>query len=404
MTNPSESFDFLAEARQLFDYTQKLRRDFHLHPELGFQEFRTASIVARELSQLGLEIRTGVAETGVVALLETEKPGPVVLMRFDMDALPIQEATGTPYASLTPGVMHACGHDGHIAIGLTVARLLHAHRDQLRGTLKFVFQPAEEGMGGAERMIREGVLYNPRPDLALGLHLWNELPLGHLGISNGATMAAADIFHVRIHGRGGHGAIPDQAIDPVTCAAQVITALQTIVSRGVSPLQSAVVSVTTLRAGEAFNVIPDRAELRGTIRTFDLALRQQILERFNLMIENISTAMGCRAEIDLESLTPALVNHLQVAAQVQQAAQRLFPASPVDRAYATMGSEDMACLMQEIPGCYFFVGSANSEKGLDYGHHHPRFDFDEGVLPLAAGLMAASAANLLFQDNELHES
>jgi amidohydrolase len=397
MTEPQTEIDFLAEAHRLFSYTQKLRRDFHLHPELGFQEFRTASIIARELSQLGLEVRTGVAETGVVALLEGSKPGPVVLVRFDMDALPIQEASGAPYASLNPGIMHACGHDGHVAIGLTVAHLLNEHRDELHGTVKFVFQPAEEGMGGAERMIQEGILQNPRPDAALGLHIWNELPLGQLGISAGANMAAADIFHVRILGRGGHGAIPDQAVDPVASTAQIITALQTIVSRNVSPLQSAVLSVTNLRAGEAYNVIPASAELRGTLRTFDSALRKKILERFHQIVRSIAQAMGCQAEIEIEQLTPALINAPQIAAQVQQAAARLLPGSRIAPLYATMGSEDMACILQEIPGCYFFVGSANIEKGLDAGHHHPRFDFDEEVLPRAAALMAASAARLLKQ-------
>ncbi len=393
--------DFLAEAGELFDYTQAIRRDLHAHPELGFQEYRTAGVVARELNQLGLETHTGIAETGVVAMLEGAQPGPVIMLRFDMDALPITEETGVPYASQNPGVMHACGHDGHVAVGLTVARLLNRHRQRLAGSVKFVFQPAEEGLGGASRMIAAGVLENPRPDIVMGLHIWNELPLGWLGINKGATMSAAEIFTVSLIGRGGHGAIPDATVDPVIAAAQIVTALQTVVSRNVSPLQSAVVSVTTLRAGDAFNVIPSEARLQGTIRTFDPAVRSKVLDRFHQIVSGVSQAMGCQAEIELESLTPAMINHPEIAQRVQQVAARILPESIQDNSYATLGSEDMAYFMQEIPSCYFFVGSANPEEGLDAGHHHPRFNFDERVLPRAAALLAASVGSYLLEGQAL---
>lgn len=393
--------DFLAEAGELFDYTQAIRRDLHAHPELGFQEYRTAGVVARELNQLGLETHTGIAETGVVAMLEGAQPGPVIMLRFDMDALPITEETGVPYASQNPGVMHACGHDGHVAVGLTVARLLNRHRQRLAGSVKFVFQPAEEGLGGASRMIAAGVLENPRPDIVMSLHIWNELPLGWLGINKGATMSAAEIFTVSLIGRGGHGAIPDATVDPVIAAAQIVTALQTVVSRNVSPLQSAVVSVTTLRAGDAFNVIPSEARLQGTIRTFDPAVRSKVLDRFHQIVSGVSQAMGCQAEIELESLTPAMINHPEIAQRVQQVAARILPESIQDNSYATLGSEDMAYFMQEIPSCYFFVGSANPEEGLDAGHHHPRFNFDERVLPRAAALLAASVGSYLLEGQAL---
>ena len=199
--------DFLSEANQLFETTRALRRDFHLHPELGFQEVRTAGIVGRELHELGLEVSSGIAETGVVALIEGGRPGPAALLRFDMDALPVQEETGAEYASQTPGVMHACGHDAHTAIGLTVARLLHAHRQELAGTVKLVFQPAEEGLGGAERMIAAGVLQDPRPAFSLALHVWNERPFGWVGVTAGPVMAAAEIFRLRLLGKGGHGSL-----------------------------------------------------------------------------------------------------------------------------------------------------------------------------------------------------
>ena len=389
---------FLKEAFDLFNYSQSLRRDFHRYPELGFQEKRTAEIVARELNQLGLEVNAGIAQTGVVALLEGEYPGPVVLLRFDMDALPIQEQTEAEYASQIPGVMHACGHDGHTAIGLTVARLLHSHRQELAGKVKFVFQPAEEGLGGAERMVAEGVLEAPRPDACLALHLWNELPLGQLGISSGPTMAAAEIFTVQISGRGGHGALPHLAVDPVLTAAQVITALQGIVSRNVSPLQAAVISVTGLRGGDAFNVIPAQVKLQGTIRTFEPSVRTMLLERFNQVACSVAEAFNCQAEVNIQSITPAVINNPHLATRVQTIASRLLPDAAIDSNFATMGSEDMAFFMQDIPGCYFFIGSANQEQGLNAGHHHPRFDFDEQVLPRAAALMAASAAEFLKQD------
>jgi amidohydrolase len=389
--------DFLNEAQDLFAYTQALRRDFHRHPELGFNEVRTAGIVARELTELGLEITTGMAETGVVGLLEGERPGPVALLRFDMDALPIVEQTGAEYASLNPGVMHACGHDGHTAIGLTVARLLHAHRSELAGTVKLVFQPAEEGLGGALRMIEAGALQNPKPNFSLALHLWNEKPFGWLGIASGPTMAAAEIFKLRVFGKGGHGAVPNLAVDPIVASAQIVSALQSIVARNVSPLQSAVVSVTTIHGGDAFNVIPSSVELTGTIRTFEPAVREKVLERFHQVVTSLAEAYNCQVEIDVQSITSAVINDAKVAAGVQSVATTLFPDNELATHFSTMGSEDMSAFMEKVPGCFFFVGSANSEKGLDAAHHHPRFDFDERALSHAVALMATAAVELLDQ-------
>ena len=386
---------WFVKAQAQFEYTRSLRRDFHQHPELGFQEVRTAGIVARELSALGLEVTTGIAKTGVVALLEGERPGPVVLLRFDMDALPIQEATGAAYSSQNPGVMHACGHDGHTAIGLTVARLLNDARSSLAGTVKFVFQPAEEGLGGAEQMVTAGVLENPKPDLCLAIHLWNELPLGWLGISPGPVMAAAEIFNLRVIGKGGHAAIPNLAVDPLVAAAQIITAVQSIISRDVSPLQSAVISITSIRAGETFNVIPTEARLQGTIRTYDPQVRERVQERFRQVLSGVAQALNCQVELDLQSLTPAVTNDPQIADRLAELASRVLPPGEINRNYRTMGSEDMAFLMQTIPGCFIFVGSSNHEQGLDAGHHHPRFDFDEEALVRGAALMAAAAADTL---------
>ena len=387
--------DFLSEAEGLFEYTKSLRRDFHRYPELGFQEVRTAGIVAQELNKLGLEVTTGVAKTGVVALLEGSHPGPVVLARFDMDALPITEETGAKYASQNSGVMHACGHDGHTAIGLTVARLLDTHKDELPGCVKFVFQPAEEGLGGGDGMVAAGVMENPRPDLTLALHLWNDKPVGWLGITPGPAMAASETFRVMVTGSGGHGASPHLAIDPVLASAQIITALQGIVSRNVPPLKSAVISVTSVHGGQAFNVIPSTVELQGTIRTYEPEVRQKVLERFRQVVEGIAGSLGCDVEIELKRVTPAVNNNPGITERLHSVAERLLPQDFIDTSERTMGSEDMAYMMEEVQGCYFFVGSSNVEKGLNAAHHHPKFDFDEAALPKAAGLMASVIAEFL---------
>ena len=397
--------NFLAEAKSLFRYTQSLRRDFHMHPELGFREIRTGGIVAKELELLGIEVTKGVGKTGVVGLLEGGKPGPTLLLRFDMDALPITEATNAEYASQTEGVMHACGHDGHTAIGLTVAKMLHAHREQLAGTVKFCFQPSEEGnngeeVGGAEMMMRDGVLDHPKVDMTLSLHLWNEKPLGWVHVAKGPVMAGAEQFKIKLIGKGGHGAVPNLTVDPILAAAQIVSAAQSIVARNVGPLETAVVSFTMLHSGTAFNVIPHEATLEGTIRTFDAGVRLKVLERFEQITRGVASAMGCQVEMNVKRLTPALVNADEVTASVQETVRRVLPDAHHDNTpYLTMGAEDMAFMQEKVPGCYFFIGSANSERGLNYGHHHPKFDFDEEALVRGAALMAASAADMLKQEN-----
>jgi amidohydrolase len=392
--------DFLSHAQELFSYAQSLRRDFHMHPELGFQEIRTAGIVAQELEALGMEVTKGVGKTGVVGLLEGAKPGRTLLVRFDMDALPIAEETGAEYASQNPGIMHACGHDAHTAIGLTVARMLHTHRDELAGTIKFCFQPSEEGpngaeVGGNELMIRDGVLDSPAVDMSLALHIWNEKPLGWLGIAAKPVMAGADIFTITVTGRGGHGAIPDRAVDPIVAAANMVLALQTVVSRNVSPLDTAVVSVTNVHGGTAFNIIPQEVKLEGTIRTFDNGIRQRVVERIEQIASGVASAMECKAEVAIKSITPALVNDPFLAVRVQETARRVLPESDLDTEYQTMTAEDMAFMQHKIPGCFFFVGSNDATRGLDYGHHHPKFDFNEEVLVRASALMASAALDVL---------
>jgi len=386
----------LSQVDQVFPYTSNLRREFHRQPELGFQEIQTAEIILRELSKLdGFSIQSGIAETGIVALLKGSSPGKTVLLRFDMDALPVTENTGVEYASQNKGVMHACGHDGHMAIGLTVAKLLAENYHDLPGQIKFIFQPAEEGLGGAQRMIEAGVLEDPKPDIALGLHLWNEKEIGWLGISDGPVMSASETFQIEIKGKGGHGGKPHESIDPIVAAANIITSLQSLVSREVPPLDSAVITVSSIHGGETHNVIPEFVTLEGTIRTFTETTRQLVLERFHQMVDGIAKAHLCSAEIKIIDISPAVTNQPDVAEVMRQAAVSLFPEAELDTNYQTMASEDMAFLMQDLPGCYSFVGSANSALGLDAKHHQPDFNFDEEALKTAAALLVGAVNRFL---------
>jgi len=386
----------LEHARELFPYTRDLQREFHRNPELGFQEFKTSMIILRELSQLdGFFVKSGVAETGITALLKGKKPGKTLLLRFDMDALPIQEDTGVEYASEHEGLMHGCGHDGHMAIGLSVARLLSEMQDDLSGQVILLFQPAEEGLGGAQRVIDDGVLKDPKPDLVLALHLWNEKPLGWLGISDGPVMSASETFWVDIQGKGGHGGMPQEAIDPILAASAVINALQPLVSREINPLDSSVVSVCTINAGEAHNVIPDQASLSGTIRSFTPETRTLLLERFKEIVGAVAAAHRCQAEIKIDDISPPVVNDPTTATIIREVAREIFPEMDIDQNYRTMASEDMSLIMEQIPGCYFFVGSANPEKGLDAKHHQPDFNFDEEALIYGTALMLRAVQELL---------
>ena len=386
--------DWRGQAEALRDQLVGWRRDLHAHPELGFEERRTARVVAAELERLGYQVSTGVGRTGVVGLLESGRSGLVVLLRFDMDALPIEEENNVPYRSQNPGVMHACGHDGHVAVGLGVATLLARHQEALTGTVKLMFQPGEEGMNGAPAMIDDGVLENPRPDVALAAHLWNDRPLGQVSAVAGPVMAAAEKWECRIHGSGGHGAAPHQTADPLVAAAQVIGALQTVVSRNVNPQQTAVLTVGSIHGGDAFNIIPERVTLNGTIRTFDPEVRALVMRRLEEIACGTSAALGCSAEVEVEGLTPAVVNDPEVTAVVRGVAAEMVGEESLIE-LRTMGSEDMAYVNAQIPGCYILVGSSNEAAGLARPHHCPQFDFDEDVLPLMAALLAGAAARYL---------
>ena len=392
------SIDFRSEAEAMREELVARRRDFHMHPELAFEEVRTAGIVAEELITLGLEVQTGVGKTGVVAMLEGDRDGPTVLIRADMDALPVQEENTTDYISTVPGKMHACGHDGHTTIALGVAKLLSNHRGKMAGRVKFVFQPAEEIGRGAEAMVEDGVLRDPKPDVSLGLHLWNSLPVGILGVADGPEMAGASQFTIVIRGKGGHGALPQETVDPVVCAAHLVTALQSIVSRNVHPRDTAVLSVTAIQAGDAFNVIPPEAQMRGTVRTYKKEIFDLVARRIREVSESIGRAMGCTVEVEITDLTEPVTNDPEVAERARRAFRQVVDESTFKLDERTMGSEDVGHFMSDIPGMFFFLGSANADKGLDFGHHHPRFDFDEEALPLGVALMAAAVADYVLPE------
>lgn len=363
-----------------------LRRDFHAHPELGYEEFRTAGIVAARLKALGMEVREGVGGTGVVAILRGAKSGPTVLVRADMDALPVEELNDWEWKSETSGKMHACGHDCHMSIALSVARLLAEKRDELAGTIKFMFQPAEEGGAGAGRMIDDGLLDDPRPDFALALHVWSDLPVGQVAIKAGPVMASADQFEAKITGKGGHGAIPQQTIDPIVVASQCVLALQTTVSRSIDPLQPAVVTVGKVWAGSAFNIIPNEALLEGTVRAFDQTVRATLERRCREIIEELPRAFGATGVWKWLPGYPATVNDARVTQIVRDGLQNLPDAQIVEFS-PTMGAEDMSMVLQQIPGCYFFVGGRNSGIDAVYPHHHPKFNIDEGALDVGTRAM-----------------
>jgi amidohydrolase len=378
------------------DLLIQTRRDLHRHPELGFQEHRTAGVVADRLRAAGYEVRTGVAVTGVVGTLRGGRgQGPTLLLRADMDALPIDEQTSHDFRSTRPGVMHACGHDAHVAIGLAVAERLARSRDEWGGTVRYVFQPAEEGIGGALKMIEEGVLDGV--DAALGLHVWMGLPSGIVGVVPGPLMASAGTFEMVIHGRGGHGAIPHETVDPIAIGAQVVVALQTIVSRNANPLHPAVVTVGGFQAGTAPNVIADSARIFGTVRAMDVEGCQELPRSIERVAGGICQAMGARLEFTYTPDTAPTINHPRLAETVRRAAVEVVGEARVrtDGDVRTMAAEDFGEMLLRVPGCYFFVGAHSEPRGAVHPHHSPRFDLCEDALPVGVDVLERAARLVL---------
>lgn len=367
------------EVEALHERLVATRRDFHEHPELSWQEHRTQRVVLERLRSLGLTDVRPVAKTGATGLVEGAKRGKCVLWRADMDALPVPEKSSLPFASKTPDVMHACGHDTHMAIGLGLAEALAARRDSLAGSVRFVFQPAEEAAGGAQACIADGVLNSPNVTVALGLHISADVPLGAINVAPGPFFAAPTAFRITIEGRGGHAAAPHQSIDAVVVAAHVITALQTVVSRSMAPADAAVLTIGKIAGGFRGNVIAESATMTGTIRSYTDPVREAMLRRTEEILAGVCAAFGATYEFDHQTSCPPLVNDPGVAAYVREQAVGYFGVQNI-MAAPSMGAEDMGVFLEQRPGCYFWLGARNEARGIAGRHHDPAFVIDEDAL------------------------
>ncbi|MCM2674301.1 M20 family metallopeptidase [Alkalicoccobacillus plakortidis] len=380
---------------ELYPEMVDIRRKLHAEPELSFHEVKTPAFIANYLEDLGVEVKRGVGGRGVVGYIKGELPGKTVALRADFDALPIHEDTGLDFSSNVPGVMHACGHDGHTATLLVCAKVLMEHRDQLKGTIVLIHQFAEElAPGGAIEMIKDGCLEGV--DVIYGTHLWNPLPLGEVGYRSGPIMAASDRFEVTIQGRGGHGAAPHETIDAVTVGSSVVQNLQHVVSRQVDPLKSAVVTTASFQAGGPFNVIADTAELIGTARSFEEDVQELVIDKMEQMIKGVCEGMGASYTFKYVKGYPAVVNDGFETERFAKVAKEIHSPELVVETAPVMGGEDFAYYLKEVPGTFFFTGSGNPSVGADYPHHHPKFTFDEQAMLLAGKLLVQAA--ITYQD------
>jgi amidohydrolase len=387
------------EAERVFREVVAIRRDFHCYPELSFEELRTSEKIASKLQDIGLEVKKNIATTGVVGLLRGSTDGPTIGLRADMDALPIIEKTNLPFASSNHGVMHACGHDGHMAMALGAAMVLAKMRERLRGNIKFIFQPAEEGYAGAKYMIEEGVLDDePRINAAFALHLDPLSAAGTLGIREGPMMACADIFTITIIGRGGHGAVPQLSIDPIFVSGHIITALQGIASRKISALDSVVLSICRIHAGESMSVIPDTVEMGGTVRLFDPRIREAIPSMMEEVIRGVTSAFGAKYSFDYIRGWPATINDAAFTKLVESAVQHILGHDRVHHiAKPAMPSEDFSFFLEKVPGAFALLGAKPAGKEA-VPPHNPAFDIDENALKAGVMINAAVALRYLGAD------
>jgi amidohydrolase len=394
----SEADRLKSEIDELVPGMVAMRRDLHEHPELAFEEVRTSGIVAQRLRSLGLEVQTGIAKTGVVGLLRggASQPGSkTIAIRADMDALPIHELNEIDYRSTIDGKMHACGHDGHTSILLAVADILTKRRAELPGNVKFVFQPAEETIGGAEPMVKEGAMEGV--DGIIGLHLISNYPIGRVGVRAGTVFASADKFVLTVKGKGGHAAMPDECVDPIVIGAYIVTALQTLISRETSPFSPAVITVGKIQAGTAFNIIPETVEMHGTMRAFSTEHRQKLVRRIGEIATGVANAMGATCHVEVFDGCPPCTNDASMTEVVRRAAVASVGPKEVDDSEEVMttGSDDMACFLQTVPGCYFIVGANNEQKGANFPHHHPRFNIDEDAMLVGVEVLTRAAIEFL---------
>jgi IAA-amino acid hydrolase len=385
----------LEEATAHQNWMVGIRRELHRHPELMYEEVRTSTLVCRVLDELGIPFQFPVAETGVVAILG-DGQGPCVALRADMDALPIVEEADIDFRSEVDGHMHACGHDCNTAMLLGAARMLKAREPEIHGTVKLLFQPAEEGGAGGLRMCEEGVLTAPTVQRAFGLHVWPYLPTGHVGSRAGAFLASAGVFDITVVGTGGHAAMPHMLVDPVTTTAAIVGALQTIVSREIDPLEAAVVSVTTIHGGEAFNVIPPQVRVRGTIRSLTSKGLQFLQERLREVATHVASAHRCEARVEFPGHDyPATVNDASSWQAARALAADMLGDDAVHEVTPVMGGEDFAYVLERVPGCFVMLGVRNEAVGAVYGVHHPKFVVDEQALPIGAALHVGFALRTL---------
>ena len=405
----SQRIDALVD--QYADTITKIRRDIHQNPELGNREFETAKLVAEFLEELGFdEVDTGIAHTGVVGILRGGKPGTVVAVRADMDALPVTEETPYPFKSTVRttylgqdvGVSHACGHDIHTAVQLGVAMVLASMRDEIPGTVKFIFQPAEEGPppgeeGGAKLMVQENVLANPKPTAVFGLHTYYNMPVGMVGYTVGPALAAVDHFRIEIHGKQAHGAQPQESVDPIVIASQVVMALQTIRSRNLHPLEPSVITVGIFQGGQRFNIIPGSVHLEGTVRTYDPDVRDTVERRMGEILDGITLAGGGSYELDYERGTPATVNDEILAEQMAPTLYRVLGEDNVEIMDPTMGGEDFAYFAELVPGFFFRLGTLK-QGTVSGGHHTPTFQADDGAIPVGMRVMSNLLLDYLKQN------
>ena len=376
----------MKEFMKFRDELISLRRDFHMHPELGFKEYRTSRIVEEYLKDLGIKTRR-IAGTGIVG--DIDNGGNVrVAIRADMDALPIEEENKVPYKSRVKGVMHACGHDAHTAMLLIAAKIL-SHKD-FDGKIRFIFQPAEEGLNGARRMVQEGAIDGV--DYVIGMHVWSSLESKTIAISPGPVLAAVDRFEIEILGKGGHGAAPHLSVDPIVCASSIIMNLQTVVSRNVDPIKSAVLTVGEIHGGTAFNIIPERVRLSGTARSYDEEVHRLLEERLKDIVKHNSKSMGCKSRIKYEILNYATVNDEKLAKIGREVAKKITNVVDQER---SMGGEDFSEYARIVPGLFAFLGTGNKEKGTMNPHHSPKFDIDEDALPYGVAFEVNMALELL---------
>lgn len=371
----------------------RLRMLFHENPELGFEEYHTSSVIENYLKELGLEVKTGLAKTGVIGILRGMKPGPVIAFRADMDALPIQEETGVSFSSKKQNVMHACGHDMHTAMLLGAAKALSQVKEHISGTIKFIFQPAEEMLAGGKLMVEDGALRNPDVDFIYGFHVWPDLPLGQFGFKSGPLMASMDSFEVTLKGKSGHGAAPHQGIDAIVGGSQVITGLQSIISREIDPLDSVVITIGSLKAGNGFNIIPEKASFQGTVRTINEATRQKVSNDFKRVVEGMSSALRLNPDINYQFGYPITNNTKEHVDHAKQLVKSLIGENAVvDLENPSMASEDFSYYLEQVPGAFLFLG-VKDEHGGAYKLHNEKFLPDESAMKYGISLYIALATN-----------